>query len=84
MLQAEIEELGPVSPWGAGVRANPAAVEARQHRIVLARLLAALKVPADEGSEQQQQKPDRFQQRGGPRGPYSMTPRKLSSERELY
>jgi hypothetical protein len=45
MLQAEIEELGPVSPWDAGVRANPAAVEARQHRITLARLLAALRVP---------------------------------------
>jgi hypothetical protein len=45
--QAVVDEHGPVLPWGDGVRANPAAVEARQQRLVLARLLIALRVDED-------------------------------------
>jgi hypothetical protein len=47
-LQQNIDCDGPVLKWGVGVRANPAGVELRQHRIALARLLAVLSIPADD------------------------------------
>jgi len=64
-LQRLIDAQGPVLPWGDGSRANPAAVEARQHRIALARLIASLGIPTDE--EQPRRQP-----RGGARGVYGM------------
>jgi hypothetical protein len=66
-LQAAIDRDGPVLPWGdGGVRAHPAAVEARQHRIVLTRMLASLGIPADPEDE------DRAAPRGGARGVYQV------------
>lgn len=53
-LQALIDKEGPVLPWGEGSRANPAAVEARQHRIALARLIASLGIPMDEDQGRRQ------------------------------
>jgi hypothetical protein len=47
-FQAAIDRDGPVLAWGEGVRAHPAAPELRQHRIALARLLAALGIPGEE------------------------------------
>jgi hypothetical protein len=63
-LQTLIDQDGPVLPWGDGTRAHPAVVEARAHRIVLARLVASLGIPAeDEG---------RVAPRGQARGVYRM------------
>jgi hypothetical protein len=45
-LQAVLDRDGPMADSSQGIRAHPAATEARQQRIVLARLLAALQVPA--------------------------------------
>jgi hypothetical protein len=73
-LLAELDTLvkrdGPVIDTPQGQRAHPAAVEARQQRIVLARLLAALRLPA--GEEGDQQPSARPQRRGGARGIYSL------------
>ncbi|MBA3800221.1 MAG: terminase [Geodermatophilaceae bacterium] len=44
-LDAAIRRDGPLTDAG---RAHPAAAEARQQRIVLARLLAALRLPTDD------------------------------------
>lgn len=79
-LQPLIDAEGAVLPWGDGVRAHPAAVEARQHRIALARLFASLGIPADDAGEPRQsdrsELGERFRvQRGGARGVYSMRPR---------
>lgn len=60
-LQHLVDTEGPVLPWGDGSRAHPAAVEARQHRVVLARLVASLGIPVED--------PDRTQPRGA-RGVY--------------
>ena len=61
LLQAQIDEDGVVLAWCDGWRNHPALAEARQQRLVLARLLAALRVPADESQDQQQQQSrDRF------------------------
>lgn len=47
-LQAQLDTDGLMSESSQGARVHPAAVELRQQRIVLARLLAALKVPSGE------------------------------------
>ena len=47
-LQTVLEQDGVMSESSQGVRVHPAAVELRQQRIVLARLLAALNVPTGE------------------------------------
>lgn len=47
-LQAQLDADGLMSESSQGVRVHPAAVELRQQRIVLARLLAALNVPSGE------------------------------------
>jgi hypothetical protein len=62
VLAAEVRQLGPM----AGDRLHPAVVEAREQRLCLARLIAALRLPEDE--------PDagRPQRRGGPRGVYAV------------
>ena len=62
-LQALIDKGGPLLPWGDGSRAHPAAVEARQHRIALARLIASLGIPVDDAERL-------GQRRGGARGVY--------------
>ncbi len=49
-LEAEVIEHGAVVESPQGRRANPAAVEARQQRITLARLLAALRIPLDDSA----------------------------------
>lgn len=64
MLQANVEELGAVVESPQGVKANPAVVEIRQQRVVLARLLAALRLPT--GDEADAKRPQR---RSGARGP---------------
>jgi hypothetical protein len=58
----------PVLPYGTKV--NPALVEARQLRITLARLQAALRLPA--GDEDEQGDERRPQRRTGVRGVYSV------------
>lgn len=49
-LQVQLDTDGLMSQSSQGVRVHPAAVELRQQRIVLARLLAALSVPSGEES----------------------------------
>ncbi len=58
----------------AGPRAHPAAVEARQLRVTLARIVAALRLPADEDESA-----GREQRRGGARGVYELFPRGVAS-----
>ena len=68
-LDAAVRSEGAIVDGPQGSRANPAAVEARQQRIVLARLLAALRMPVGEaGDEQANARP----RRRGPRGVYSV------------
>ena len=51
-LEAILKRDGAVISWPQGMKAHPAAVEARQQRIALARLMAALRLPEDtEGSK---------------------------------
>lgn len=71
-LAAIVEREGlmvPVLP--AGSRVHPAAVEARQARISLARLSASLRLPAGEEGEQAEHL-RRPQRRGGARGTYGI------------
>ena len=66
-LQAVLDEAdGPLMSTRAGVRAHPAAVELRQQRVTLARLLVARRVPA---GEEEASGPSRLPVRG-PRGFY--------------
>lgn len=70
-LDAAVRRDGPLVDSTQGTRAHPAAVEARQQRIALARLLAALRLPAgDDGDEQAGARPQR---RVGARGVYGIT-----------
>src|SRR4051794_40430406 len=61
-LQSVVDEDGPV----VGGRAPPAVVELRQERLVLARLLVALRIPIGEGEGQHRL------QRRGIRGSYGV------------
>lgn len=65
-LQRVLDEDGPMSESSQGIRVHPAAVELRQQRITLARLLAALNVPSGEAEE------PGGQRRGGARGVYGI------------
>jgi hypothetical protein len=47
-LQGALDSDGPLQSWGEGVRQHPAVPATRDHRIALARLLAALGIPGDE------------------------------------
>lgn len=70
VLDARVRADGALIEGPQGLRAHPAAVEARQQRIVLARLLAALRVPlGEEGDVQASARPQR---RAGVRGVYKM------------
>jgi hypothetical protein len=65
-LERRIRLDGAVIQSPQGLKAHPAAVEARQQRIALARILAALRMPAgDEGDQVQGRRPQR---RTGVRG----------------
>ena len=71
-LLAELEELiqrdGPTVPGLHGDKINPAAIEARQQRITLARLLVALRIPVEDESGAPRT------QRRGVRGVYGVRP----------
>lgn len=69
-LDVEVRRDGPTIDTPQGMRAHPAAVEARQQRIALARLMAALRLPA--GEEGDQQASARPQRRVGARGVYGI------------
>ena len=69
-LDTEVRRDGPLVESPQGTKAHPAATEARQQRIALARLLAALRLPAgDEGDQQAGARPQR---RIGVRGTYGI------------
>ncbi len=65
-LESRVAADGPLLGSSQGERAHPALVEARQQRIALARLLAALRLPAGE-EEAGDRRPQR---RMGVRGVY--------------
>jgi hypothetical protein len=65
-LEAIVAAEGVLHESPQGVRAHPALVEARQQRLVLARLLAALRIPADADGKGE----GRTQRRVGVRGVY--------------
>jgi len=68
-LDAAVRSEGAIVDGPQGSRANPAVVEARQQRVVLARLIAALRMPSGEaGDEQANARP----RRRGPRGVYGV------------
>lgn len=75
-LDAQVRTDGlMVKTAGGAPRMHPAAVEARQQRIALARLSAALRLPAgEEGDEQQSARRRRPQRRVGARGVYRIRP----------
>ncbi len=66
-LDVAIRRDGVTIETPQGLRAHPALVEARAQRMVLARLLAALRLPEEE------QAAGRPQRRGGARRPYGFT-----------
>jgi hypothetical protein len=69
-LDREVRRDGPTIDTPQGLRAHPAAVEARQQRITLARLISALRLPEDDAGH----KPaaGRPQRRAGARGVYAL------------
>jgi hypothetical protein len=72
-LQAVVERDGPmVAGPGLAKRVHPALVEARQLRITLARLAAALRLPAGDEEGDAKQGTRRPQRRVGVRGPYRL------------
>jgi len=68
-LQALVDADGLMSSTSQGPRVHPALVEARQQRITLARLQAALRLPAGEEGEGDSRRPQR---RVGVRGVYGI------------
>lgn len=70
LLDARVRKDGPMVHSPQGMKAHPAAVEARQQRIALARLLAALRLPSGEDGDQQVSA--RPQRRVGVRGTYGI------------
>ncbi len=71
VLDDVVRAEGPLLAGPQGVRAHPALVEARQQRVVLARLLAALRLPAGgEGDVQANARPPR---RAAVKGVYGIT-----------
>lgn len=69
-LAALVEAEGLMLDSSSGPRMHPALVEARQLRIALARILAALRLPAGEEGDQQESR--RPQRRVGARGVYGV------------
>lgn len=70
VLDQTVRDEGAIIDSPQGRKAHPAAVEARQQRIALARLLAALRLPA--GDESDHQATARPQRRVGARGIYAV------------
>jgi hypothetical protein len=66
-LDAVVKRDGPVVPGQRGDKAHPALVEARQLKIALARLLAALRLPDGVAGDESR---GRRQRRAGARGTY--------------
>lgn len=59
-LDALVRKDGPVVESPQGPKAHPALVESRQQKLVLARLLAALRLPVgEEGAQQSSARPQR-------------------------
>jgi hypothetical protein len=69
-LDLLVRTEGRVIETPQGARAHPALVEGRQQRMAFSRLLAALRLPSDDGTG----KASRPQKRGGMRAPYSIRP----------
>lgn len=69
-LDTAVRRDGPLVESPQGQKAHPAAVEARQQRIALARLLAALRLPSGEAGDHQASA--RPQRRVGTRGVYGI------------
>jgi len=74
-LDAAVRRDGPLVESPQGVKAHPAAVEVRQQRIALARLMGVLRLPA--GEQDAVKKPSqgpsgRPQRRVGARGVYAV------------
>lgn len=69
-LEVAIKRDGPLVDSPQGLKAHPAVVEARQQRIALARLLAALRLPS--GDEHTKAAGSRPQRRVGVRGAYGV------------
>ncbi len=69
-LEVVIKRDGPLVDSPQGLKAHPAVVEARQQRIVFARLLAALRLPS--GDEHTKAAGSRPQRRVGVRGAYGV------------
>lgn len=65
-LEDIIRTEGPIVATPQGPKANPAAVEARQQRITLARIIAALRIPGEDDAPMSR----RAQRRHGARGVY--------------
>jgi len=78
-LDAAVRRDGALVASPQGQKAHPGAVEARQQRVALARLLAALRLPA--GSEGDQAEGRRPQRRVGARGVYGITDHNLTLPR---
>ncbi|OBJ81081.1 hypothetical protein [Mycobacterium sp. 1245852.3] len=68
-LAAAISQDGPLVEGERGLKAHPAIVEARQQKIALARLTAALRLPAGDDDQPAGRRPQR---RVGVRGVYVM------------
>jgi hypothetical protein len=68
-LDAAVRRDGALVESPQGRRAHPAAVEARQQRIALARLTAALRLPAGDEDDADTRRPQR---RVGVRGTYRL------------
>jgi hypothetical protein len=69
-LDVELRRDGVLLDGPRGARSHPAAVESRQQSIALARILAALRLPA--GTDGDQQAGTRPQRRVGVRGIYKV------------
>ncbi|MGY1830147.1 hypothetical protein ACI8AA_06905 [Geodermatophilus sp. SYSU D01180] len=69
VLEQRVTKDGVLLGSSQGERAHPALVEARQQRITLARLQAALRLPAGEEESGDQRRPQR---RMGVRGVYGV------------
>ncbi len=57
VLEDEIRDSGAMVESPQGGKVNPAAVEARQQRLVLARLIVALRIPLDDSADRTQTRP---------------------------
>ena len=66
LLDAELRALGPVVDGQRGIKVNPIAAELRQQRLVAARLVASLNIPAHPDDV------DRPSRRGAVRGVYAL------------